>query len=405
MATYRIILRQTQDKNINGEYSVSLRVTHKRKVKIYHLDLRSKPEDWSKDFDRFKKTAKNFRDNNLRLEEIEKRAHNTIQQIQTKYQAFNFSEFSKKFFEKDEQISIAELLENRISKYEAYEQYSTAANYRSTYHVLMDHLNGTFRYTPEILRKEHIESFVSYLRKRGNNDGSIHHHLRNIRATINEAIANNQLPIEAYPFQNQYNRNGFPISSIKPSPLPRALSEKDMDKLKDFRYEEYPDLAEAYLYFMFSYFARGMNFGDMARLKKTGLAGNRITYTRNKTQETFSIPISNDLRRILAEFDTQSDYVFPILNELHKTEQQFQNRKRKVLSRVNRNLKKVGRILQIDTPLTTYVARHTYATTLDRKDAHPRKISKALGHADLKTTEAYLAKFRDKEVDELDKLL
>ena len=89
-----------------------------------------------------------------------------------------------------------------------------------------------------------------------------------------------------------------------------------------------------------------------------------------------------------------NNYVFPILNkDVHKTPQQIQNRLRKVLKQVNKNMKLIGAELGIETPITTYVARHTYATVLKRSGVSTLIISNALGHESESITQTYLDDF------------
>jgi site-specific recombinase XerD len=47
--------------------------------------------------------------------------------------------------------------------------------------------------------------------------------------------------------------------------------------------------------------------------------------------------------------------------------------------------------------LSTYTARHSYATVLKRSGANIAYISESLGHNDIKTTENYLAYFEKEE--------
>ncbi|MBK5245602.1 MAG: tyrosine-type recombinase/integrase, partial [Eubacteriaceae bacterium] len=62
----------------------------------------------------------------------------------------------------------------------------------------------------------------------------------------------------------------------------------------------------------------------------------------------------------------------------------------------NKRLKKIGTALGIES-LSTYTARHSYATVLKRSGANIAYISESLGHNDLKTTENYLASFEKEE--------
>lgn len=71
----------------------------------------------------------------------------------------------------------------------------------------------------------------------------------------------------------------------------------------------------------------------------------------------------------------------------------------KVLGHVNRNLKKLGEMTGLKITLTTYVARHTYATVLRRAGVSIDIISETLGHSDTATTQIYLDSFENSQID------
>ena len=94
-------------------------------------------------------------------------------------------------------------------------------------------------------------------------------------------------------------------------------------------------------------------------------------------------------------------YLFPILNvEVHKTALQKQNRIHKILSKVNSNLKLIATQSGLDINLTTYVARHSFATVLKKSGVNIALISEALGHSDLATTQIYLDSFDNEQIDD-----
>ena len=96
-----------------------------------------------------------------------------------------------------------------------------------------------------------------------------------------------------------------------------------------------------------------------------------------------------------------ADYIFPILDRaIHKTEIQIANRLNKVLRHINRELKNWGKTLGLPTKLTTYVARHTFATVLKRSGVNIAIISELLGHSDLSTTQIYLDSFDNEQIAE-----
>jgi tetratricopeptide (TPR) repeat protein len=64
---------------------------------------------------------------------------------------------------------------------------------------------------------------------------------------------------------------------------------------------------------------------------------------------------------------------------------------------INRRMKEIGERLGIGN-ISTYTARHSFATVLKRAGANIAYISESLGHQDLKTTENYLASFEREDV-------
>ena len=97
----------------------------------------------------------------------------------------------------------------------------------------------------------------------------------------------------------------------------------------------------------------------------------------------------------------QSKYLFPIFNDaIHKTEKQKHYRVRKSIKKVNKCLQKIGSAVGINTNLTTYVARHSFATVLKRSGVNVALISEALGHSDLTTTQIYLDSFENEQINE-----
>lgn len=101
-----------------------------------------------------------------------------------------------------------------------------------------------------------------------------------------------------------------------------------------------------------------------------------------------------------ADYCEKAGYLFPILdNRVHKTPMQRFNRERKLCHQINKELHKLADELGIKEDVTTYVARHSFATVLKKSGVNIGIISQALGHQDIKTTQVYLSKFDDEQVD------
>ncbi|MCM0265499.1 tyrosine-type recombinase/integrase, partial [Bacteroides fragilis] len=105
------------------------------------------------------------------------------------------------------------------------------------------------------------------------------------------------------------------------------------------------------------------------------------------------------LQSLLDKYDNDSVYVLPFIGSSQGEPSYTEYRK--LLSLVNSSLKEVGRMLGISTPLTTYVARHSWATIAKQEGAPIAAISEGLGHTTEKTTRIYLRSFDAGVIDDI----
>jgi len=405
MPTTKLILYK-QKVLSDGTHPILLQIIHNRKVKKISLRYSCRPEQWDKQTARFNKNLLGHRNKNKNLRNHEVRADDILDDFERYGKPFTFSSFEKKF-KRSSPILVSEFFDELIQEKISKGKIGTSIAYR-------DVKNALKRYKPRasLMFQDIDYSFLmgleSFLLSNGCREGGVAAYMRSLRAVINEAIRRNVLEPELYPFSTQLNRNGYSISHLKSKVNPRALSIEDMEKMKNFPVEQYPDLDHSWKWFLFSYYSRGMNYTDIAKLKWSDLYDGRINYHREKTGGFFSIRVSDPLKQILDDFDSlyKDSYIFPILSSsTHKSPTQIRNRINKCLKQYNRDLKEIAELLEIDVPLTSYVARHTYATTLKRRGIDPALISENLGHQDIKTTNAYLKKFEDSVLDEVDNVL
>ena len=164
-------------------------------------------------------------------------------------------------------------------------------------------------------------------------------------------------------------------------------------------------------YFIFSYYAAGINFVDLAQLEWDNVEGSDLVYTRRKTSELLRVPLMKEALKILKEYranhtSNQGNYIFPILDkDIHLTSSSISNRLHKVNHQMNKDLQEIGSELGIPIKLTTYVARHTFATVMKYQGVPTSIIGQALGHEDEKTTRIYLDSFGSEMMKEAFKKL
>jgi integrase len=288
------------------------------------------------------------------------------------------------------------------------ERLGTAGTYRYAAGVVHRYMKGR-PLLLQALTADMLYGMDKMLRANGAQDAGVSFVMRTIRAAVNRAMKAGLMPQDRYPFATSRTK-GYEMKELKQRSTPRALSLEELERVKAFDLEAHPQYATSVRLFLFSYYARGMSWVDMAHLRRTDVVGGRIQYRRRKTMtkvdRVLSIPLGPQLRALLDAFGpVPGGWLLPIFGDLHRTVAQQRWRHHRQLEQANKDLKAVGVLLGIGEDLTTYVARHTYATTLKRKQVSVAKISEAMGHSSLSTTEIYLAQFGSAELDATDELL
>lgn len=242
-----------------------------------------------------------------------------------------------------------------------------------------------------------LKKYEAWMIQQGLAINTIGTRIRHLRAVFNMAIEYRIIEKDCYPFHM------YKVSKITQSPPKRAITKADIQKVLSYKPQK--DIERlALALFTFSYFTAGINFIDMAMLKHENIIEGKLCYLRAKTKKQIVIPLQDRAKEIITIFSVNSastsDYIFPILSEHHKTEVQKANRLHKVLAKVNRALKQIGLEIGLPIKLTTYVARHSFATILKRAGVPTSIISESLGHSSEKITQTYLDSFEKLQIDE-----
>ncbi len=211
--------------------------------------------------------------------------------------------------------------------------------------------------------------------------------LRHLRAVFNLALLEHAIKSDCYPFHN------YKVSKLNKV---TALSKDDIRRIIEYEGKSQMECLAIDI-FTFSYLCAGINFIDMAKLKYSNIQENQLVYNREKTKKLIITPLQERAKQIIEKYnDGKSAFVFPILSNFHKSEVQIANRLHKILAKLNKHLKEIGYKLNLPITLTTYVARHSFATVLKRAGVSTSIISESLGHSSEKITQVYLDSF-DKE--------
>lgn len=242
-----------------------------------------------------------------------------------------------------------------------------------------------------------LKKYEAWYLGRGNTTNGLSVNLRTLRALYNRAIKQQLVSKEYYPFD---------LYSIKNEKTKkRAIGKDAIEKLKAFKPSTTRQM-RAKDYFFMSFYLMGASFIDLAFLKISDIKNNRIEYKRKKTGQLHSIKITTPLQTILNKYiigKTEDDFILNIITESDIKKQYVQARDE--IRRYNRSLKEIGVLCEIDAPLTSYVARHSFASIANNKKVPLKVISQALGHDNPKTTEIYLSAFNNDTMDEYNDLI
>ncbi len=305
--------------------------------------------------------------------------------------------------EQKEEIKAKTVEEFYLSLIEDLKQKGRIGNsyaYLNSYNTLRNfNKSKKLNYTFSHIDVPFCKKFEDWMRSKGNKDTTLSYQFRTLRATYNKAIEAKIVAREKNPFI-EYKLSHFNTKTIK-----RALSKNDILKIINADCTGQSKLRQlTHDLFSFSYLCGGISFVDIANLTRQNIVEDRLIYQRQKTHGNINLLLSKEASTIIEKYSTyqqKAEYLFPILHcKRHITPMQKSNRVHKICHQVNTELRTFAQELKITAEVTTYVARHSFATILKKSGVNIGIISQALGHQDIKTTQIYLSKFDNEQVDE-----
>lgn len=275
--------------------------------------------------------------------------------------------------------SIFSYLDVQVSRKREAGKESTADLYRVVQNRLYRFAAGKPLYWTDITA-ELIDAFAGSLYSEGLAVNTVNSYLSNFRAVYHRAIRERQVAGRACdPFSH--------LRLKREETAKRALKITEVNKLMQADYSKETPWRQALDLFIFCYQACGMPFVDLAYLTKKNIVGNEIVYHRHKTGVLVRVAITPAMRLLLRKYARKgSMYLFPVLVAGHDGHEAYKT----TLRIQNSLLKTIGLYLRLPAKLTTYVARHSWATEALRQNIPIAVISQALGHTSEKTTRIYL---------------
>lgn len=379
----------TRRPKASGLYPIKVQVVHQRAQKYYNTGKELNPEDWER-----LPTTKN-----KELKEIRQSINHSFSLVRTQVEAliergeFTFDALNLRLG-RSSGDTVNTLFRAKIDQLRREERVGTMLYYDNILKNM--ELFAGSRIAFAMVTVEWLKRYEKFLLK-DKNHTTVGMHMRAIRAIMNEARKAGVIWESQYPF----GKDRYEIQTGESRK--KALTLEQIWQVVTFTdgretTEKYRDL------WFFMYLCNGINTADLVKLKYKNIVDGEICFVRQKTERTtktikeIRAIVTPEMQAIIDRWGNApkpDHYIFPCITG---TEDALKEKlmTKDLTKRINKRMKFIGDTLGID-GISTYTARHSYATVLKRSGANIAYISESLGHNDLKTTEHYLASFEKEE--------
>lgn len=287
-------------------------------------------------------------------------------------------------------------LQEQVDRQLSMERHGTAKTYTSAYRRFREFRDGSDLIFDD-LSPDMIEEYEAWLLKRNLKQNTIRFYLRTLNTLLYKAADNGLIADDRKLFSRV--RLSY-VTTIK-----RAIPEADIRAIQRMQLTPGSIMAFARDIFMFSFYMRGMPFVDIAFLRKSNLKGRTLTYCRKKTNHQLTVEWEDEQREIVeryAHLAKDTPYMLPIIRRTDGTEyRQYQ----RMQENINRALKKIGSKIGLKMPLTSYTARHSWASIARDMNIPIPVISEGMGHQSYKTTQVYLDSIDTSKINDANRII
>lgn len=311
------------------------------------------------------------------------RLNKIIEQFKNKGRCFSVDEIIREYnAQSSNKTTVFEYIKIQIERLKSAGKERTSETYKQMLLSFMKFRNGEDLFF-DIIDEALICQYESHMRIFGLCRNTTSFYLRVFRSVYNRAV-DDGLTEQTNPFKRVYT--GVDKTCLK-----------EIKKIKDLDLSSSPTLDFARDIFLFSFYMRGMSFIDIAYLKKKNLSNGFVVYNRRKTGQQLVVKWEKQMEEIANKYlDSNNTFLFPIITKEDGTERkQYLNR----MLLINRHLKTIAGLAKIPTPLTMYVARHSWASIAQSRNVPMQAISLGMGHDNEETTRIYLASIQTNVID------
>ena len=396
MATVKIKFRASSVAGKEG--TLYYHIIHQRKLRWISTDYHVYPEEWNARKSSVIVSNSNNRQAHLQLIQSQidwemKQMQCIIHDKEMDGVSYSVDDLANEIQQLPTSQSVFMFFRQQIAKKEQMQCVGTKNNYTNAVNRFIEFRNQK-DLTFSQMTADMIEMYQAWLWNRGVGQNTVSFYLRTLRTLHHKAVEAGQATSNDIFAHVQ-------IANVRTAK--RAISVKDIRKIEKLDLPRGSSLDKARDMFLFSFYLRGMAFVDMAFLKKSDLKCGLVSYNRRKTHQNLNIEWIKPMQAIINKYAEQtkdSPYMLPILTG---KETSPYTQYRKVEYNTNYNLKKIGKMIGLKIPLTTYVARHTWASIALHMNIPIATISEGMGHNSYKTTQIYLESIDVATINEANK--
>ena len=397
MASVKVKFRLS---SIDGkEGSIYYQVIHNRVVRHIRTDYRIFESEWNGKLSMIEIPAILPAERKQHLRLVIRQVNRDVGRLESIIRDLSYSSCStdaiiNRFREISESQSFYNFMESVIAQLRRLNRERTSETYSAALSSFM-----RFRQNKDVqlddMDTDLMMEYEAWLKMKGVSLNTLSFYMRILRATYNRAV---ECGVAAYVPRLFGHVIVKSCNCVK-----RSLDAGDMGmllvgngKVAD------PELKKAGQVFSLMFLLRGIPFVDLAYLRKGDICGGVLHYRRRKTGRLLMVKLSQEAQGIIGELSAgtplRSPYLFPFISSPEGTEAAY-NEYQRALRHFNRQLGRLSRAVLSPSPLSTYAARHTWATMAYYCEIHHGIISEALGHSSIAVTEAYLRPFRNDRID------
>ncbi|WP_069131362.1 site-specific integrase [Rhodohalobacter halophilus] len=398
-------------KTADDLYPVYFRITQQGSYSLYSAEIYIDKDMWNKRGNYIKRNW--IKDHpsadawNNQIYKIWKRIEDIIEQNP----GINRKQIVKKLNNDDQSGEVVSFVDKQINSMEDDGQYHQAKHFRVLLNKIQDFVRSSDDYSNEVrfsdIDVQFLEDFKEWLGKdQFNDDGSIQWKANHVNTISKEMVrlkrllkeANKQGYIRSNPFDDPHYNKVATVKSKK-----KALSIEQIERIEALELEKGSSLWHVRNYFLFSFWNAGIRFTDLALLKWENIKDGRLIYEMGKNGKEKNIKLLQPAIEILSHYkdhpDSIENFIFPIIQQKNLTPLGLKKKAGSANAIVNRDLKEIQKMADIQTNISFHISRHSFARWAKKKGLSLEAIGKALAHSDRATTEQYLDDLREYDAD------